>query len=214
MEKGKKIGQAALFLGIAAAGWAHNFLPLPEGGGETVIPAIADSRAAYREIKAPGQIDLFSFKAKAGAEIYIQMTVPTIEPYASLRPVFVLASLDGPFSPGPSIEDGEAAPVSAEALAALAAPSPENAMAIAALAGAGKRFREEFTGTDYLILQTLTVKAPVTGRYRIGVYLPDGATGKYVLATGKKEAFSLSEIFGLGKVKRLVRDFMEADSKR
>ena len=70
-------------------------------------------------------------------------------------------------------------------------------------------FDEPFTGTRYWIRQTLTVKAPIDGTYRIGVYSPDGTKGKYVLAPGKREQFGFGDILNFPGVRMTVRQFCE-----
>jgi hypothetical protein len=68
------------------------------------IPDIGVSRAAYRTLSAPGQVDVYEFSAKKGQEIYIQMTVPLLDRERDFAPEFSLVFMG---DPGTAFGDAE-----------------------------------------------------------------------------------------------------------
>jgi hypothetical protein len=207
-----------LVLGIAVAStsFAHNYLPAEPGASVTVIPDIGVSRAAYRTLSVPGQVDIYEFSAKKGQEIYIQMTVPLLDREHGFAPEFSLVFLG----------DADAAFGDAVVTKGTLGDTPPDvldrihpheggdgteplSLAVGYDGSAQLVFDEPFTGTQYWIRQTLTIAAPADGTYRIGVYTRDGSTGKYVLAPGQKEQFGLGDIFSLPSVIIDVRTFCE-----
>ena len=193
---------------------AHGYLPATPGQTVTAIPDIGVSRAAYREITAGDQIDVYEFTAKKGQEIYIQMTIPLIDRMAGFAPAFVLV-----------YGGAESASFAPTALTKGIVADPPHEVVDAVLPNEGSDaeeppllgvrydgsepvvFNEPFTGTRYWIRQTLTVNAPADGFYRIGVYSPDRSLGKYVLAPGRAEKFSFGDVLGLPGVRWQVRAF-------
>ncbi len=206
-----------MMIGVAAVAHAHNYLPQTPGQEVTLIPDISVSRAAYRELRSVDQVDIYEFHAAKGQSIYIQMTVPLIDRLSGFAPAFVLLSTDeGAVSfVSPAVEKGSLVDPPHEIVDKVlphAAGSREEPplLAVEYDGSAPLVFDEPFTGTRYWIRQTLTVKAPRDGTYRIGVYSPGGAAGKYVLAPGRAEKFTLADILAFGKVKKEVREFCEA----
>jgi len=205
---------AILLMGASAAASAHSYLAVPAAGAVTVIPDIGASRAAYRELTSPDQVDIYEFTARAGQEIYIQMTVPFLDRESGFAPDFVLLSADA-----------NAAPFDPPILARASLVDPPHDVvdrvhehgvggeppSVGAAYGGGEPlvFDEPFTGTRYWIRQTITVPAPADGTYRIGVYSANGSLGKYVLAPGKAEKFTVGDILGLPGVRMKVREFCE-----
>lgn len=210
----KTPGICALVLLASQAAYPHSYLPEPAAGAVTPIEDIGVSRAAYRTLSAPGQTDVYEFRAREGQEIYVQMTIPLLERQREFRPAFLLAFLGG--GPAefrdPNLEKGRILEPPPEVFG-RAAPHPEGAeppvLGVAYDGSEPRVFDEVFTGTRYWIRQTLTVAAPAEGTYRIAVWSPDGSAGKYVLATGRREAFGPGEIFGLPAVRWQVREFCE-----
>lgn len=213
---GKAAVLGLVMIGAAASAFAHNYLPATPGQAVTIIPDISVSRAAYRELRTPGQVDVYEFHASKGQGIYIQMTVPLIDRLSGFAPAFVLLSTDEgsvPFD-SPAMEKGSLADPPHEVVdvvhpRAVGDGEEPPLLAVEYDGSAPVVFDEPFTSTRYWIRQTLTVKAPRDGTYRIGVYSPRGASGKYVLAPGRAEKFSLADVLSFGKVKKEVRAFCE-----
>ena len=208
----------AILLGLGAGlhAFAHNYLPAVQGQAVTIIPDISVSRAAYRELRGAGAVDIYEFSAKQGQEIFIEMTVPVLDRQKGFAPSFMLVSMgEGAinFTP-PEILNGVAVDPPHEVVDQVhpheGADSDEPQMIGVSYDGKPDTvFDEPVTGTRYWVRQSLTVRAPADGTYRIGVYAPNGESGKYVLAPGKAERFSLADIFSLPAVRHAVRQFCE-----
>jgi hypothetical protein len=197
---------------------AHNYLPAPAApGAPTVIPDIGISRAAYRELTSYGS-DWYVFDAEAGEEIFIQMTVPSSID-ASFRPSFALVIehmgrrtviQDNRLEDG-RVRRGEAT-YPDKLPGYLSGPAgEENLIHLFRLDWSGDQlfFEEHVTGTEYWIRQEIIIPAPVEGRYRVVVFEENGMAGKYVLATGRQERFTLPDILKLPATRIKVRKFMD-----
>ena len=196
--------------------YAHNFLPSPGDGIVTTIPDIGVSRAAYRTLSAPGQVDVYEFTAVKGQKIYAQMTVPYLDRESGFTPELAIVYMGDSGAPlvPQSLEKGSVLDPPHDVVDRI---HPHNgvdeteppALAVAYDGSAALVFNEPFTGTRYWIRQTVTLTAPADGAYRIGVYTRDGSTGKYVLAPGTREQFGLADLFSFPSVRIQVRDFCE-----
>jgi hypothetical protein len=193
-------------------GWlcGHNYLPEPPEGGPTIIPNIAVSRAAYRELRTPGQVDEYRFSARARQEIHVQMNVPVLPRLSAFAPAFALICEEGSFrEASPHLTNGVLLEgVSVHIDGESTSWRPEQQLAVE-FRGKEEIFHEPFTGTTYLVRQELSVLAPVGGAYRLYVYDPAGDVGKYVLAPGRLERFSVLDVLGLPATRIRVRRFME-----
>jgi hypothetical protein len=201
---------------FSPAAFGHNYLRSAAGSDPTVIPDISVSRAAYRELTSASQVDLYEFTAKKGQELFIQMTVPLLDRLKDFAPAFVLVSTgDGQQEfPTAKVEQGTVIEAPHDVVDRVHAHAGGDGaepplLALQYAAETPVVFNEPFTGTRYWIRQTLTVNAPADGTYRIGVYSPNGSTGKYVLAPGKKERFGLGDLFTFPSVRMSVRAFCE-----
>ena len=202
---------------LAQPAFAHNYLPAATGGALTPIPNIDVSRAAYRELTSKGQVDVYEFSASKGQEIYVQMTVPLLEQERTFAPSILLLSTarGGADFETPALDKGVAFDPAHDVVDAVLQHGEGGEdvepplLAVRWDAGAPVAFNEPLTGTRYWIRQTLTVKAPADGTYRIGIFSNDGTTGKYVLATGKQEQFSAADIASFPGVRLAVRRFCE-----
>lgn len=201
-----------LALGATSAVFAHKYLPPPGvPGATTVIPNIAISRAAYRRLTPDFPVDLYRFHARVGEPIYIQMTIPKIPALADFSPSFAIISYSASWdasSPG-VLERGDVEIHNAAIRGLLGLHHGQYALTVVSNGAPPVPFHEPFTGTDYWLKQTIRIAAPATGSYEIAVFDAQGRTGKYVLATGQREDFTLRDLFELPKVRRIVRRFME-----
>lgn len=205
-----------LLIGLCATplAYAHNYLPAGAGQSVTTIPDISVSRAAYRVLSEPGQVDVYKFTASRGQELYIQMTVPLLDRQKGFAPTFALvyAGSQPALFDNPEIEKGTVVDPPHQVVDRILPHEGETEPTLLGVGydgSAGQPFDEPFTGTRYWIRQTLTVKAPADGAYRLGVYSPDGVTGKYVLAPGKREQFGIGDLFTFAGVRITVRQFCE-----
>lgn len=201
-----------LAIGIPAGAAAHNFLPPPKSpGAVTVIPNISVSRAAYRELTPAYPVDWYRFSAKAGEAIFIQMTIPQIARFAGYSPSFaVVSSSSDWYGVTPQILQRATVELGDPTVRRLLRLAPgEHALTVDSNGAPPQAFHEPFTETNYWIKQTIRFTAPVSGSYEIAVFDRGGSPGKYVLATGEKERFTLRDIVHLPKVRRIVRRFME-----
>ena len=201
-------------LATASLAFAHNYLPTRPDQSITTIPDISVSRAAYRQITSTDQVDVYEFSATKGQELYIQMTVPLLDREKGFAPAFVLLYTGGQPAEfvDPAIEKGTMVDPPHDVVDTVLPHNDEQEPALIGIAydsSTDQVFDEPFTGTRYWIRQTLTVKAPADGTYRIGVYAPNGATGKYVLAPGKREQFGLADLLTFAGVRITVRQFCE-----
>jgi len=201
-------------LATASLAFAHNYLPAKPGRSVTTIPDISVSRAAYREITSADQVDVYEFQAAKGQELYIQMTVPLLDREKGFAPAFVLVYTGGQPTEfaDPAIDKGMVVDPPHAVVDNVLPHNDEQEPSLIGISydsSADQVFDEPFTGTRYWVRQTLTVKAPMDGTYRIGVYVPNGATGKYVLAPGKREQFGFGDLLTFPGVRMTVRQFCE-----
>jgi hypothetical protein len=201
---------------------AHNYLPSPkEGERETHIEDIGVSRVAYREITARDQLDLYRFHAEEGEEIYAQLLVPHIDRFEGFMPSMSFFHItDETGEPSELMHSemelkGGAVVFEDQEVSALyrrSCPDCPQARFLVRVDsdGATEVFSEPFTGTRYRERQSISFPAPRDGDYHIAVFHRAGEQGKYVLATGRREEFSLGDILRLPAVRLTVRDFMEA----
>jgi hypothetical protein len=195
----------ALLMALEGAS-AHNYLA--ETGDSTEIPDIAVSRAIYAELESPEAIHSYTFGAKAGQELFLQLTGPETGPSADFAPALALIAVDAALDPA-TIKLERGSLVDPEPWRTrLGADEADGLIVATALDSGFERFFEPVTGTRYRIRQTLSLKAPRDGDYRVAIFSPEGLTGKYIFAPGRLEKFSPAEIAGLGKVRSDVRAFM------
>lgn len=151
------------------------------GSGATPIENLSTSFAFYRDLKAPAQVDVYSFQGQAGEHLHAGINIPAI---SGLQSFGVNMALMGPGLPE---ADHEALPADhPEGLGALIYPSTP-----------GKDFFEPFTQTNYWGRQRIEFDLPAAGIYYFLVWNPSGATGKYVMDTGEAEVFSPGDLLRL-----------------
>lgn len=210
--------------------FSHNYLPAPEDAQtDTIIEDILVSRAAYRELTEPNQIDVYRFTAQKGDEIYVSMLVPAIDTFMQFRPVFAFTTEVAELMPRGGEQERTGGTNSIEQLpraglirlkrgliispADIPSKIADTLQALSILTigsdGTEDRFFEPFTGTTYIERQEVVFHAPAEGIYRILVFSAEGETGKYILAPGRKEKFSLGDILELPATRIKVRRFME-----
>ena len=152
-------------------GWGND-------SGATQIDNLSTSLAFYRELKAPAQVDVYTFQGQAGEHLHAGISIPAI---FRLESYGVNMALMGPGLPEADHE-------------ALPADHPEGLGAIIIPNTPGKDFFEPFTLTSYWGRQRIEFNLPASGTYYLLVWNPSGATGKYVMDTGEAEVFSPGDL--------------------
>lgn len=144
------------------------------------IPDHKISWVIYEELDT-FQSRFYSFEAKQGDPFYASIVIPKLEPYEAYKPSLALVSesiqiqnthnIDAELPPGGIVVydyDGEI-------------PS--------------KEFYEPFGQTTYWERQEIKISIPEDGTYYIVVFDSQGFAGKYSLAVGTIEDFSILDFF-------------------
>ena len=155
------------------------------------------SRVIYREISPGSTQTWIRFRGTRRKKISLNLGVPRIDRLSGFRPSVALVGPGLPAAPVPfDLPPDAGALIFTSQYPADAPPQV---------------FHEEFTGTDSWMLLKTEVELPETGEYYLVAFpsTPEDAAGKLWLAIGTKERFTLGEIFGIGKVRRFVREFHE-----
>lgn len=142
------------------------------------IPDANVSYATYSDLATAGEVDLFALTLTEETPFYARISVPKREGYADFAPALVLI--------GPGLPTSNTPPNFPLEL------SREQGRAIFLPEGEADEFFEPFTQTTLLQRQWIS-RTLAPGTYYLAVYDPTGKTGKYVLATGEKEAFRLTD---------------------
>lgn len=142
------------------------------------IPDATTSYAIYGHLQSPRAVDVYQVDIPADTPFYARLSVPKKAGADAFQPAFVL------FGPGlPKSNEPPNYP--------LAIPDGVG-RATFLFEGGQDQFYEPFTQTTLLQRQFVS-RTLSAGMYYIAVYNPDGATGKYVLATGTEERFQASD---------------------
>jgi len=212
-----------IFLCAVCNTFGHNYLDADDT--VTEIPDISVSRAVYTTLDTPKEVDVYTFEAKKGQEIYLQITIPQLERLKDFTPAFAVFGLEGIlWTERDDAWQKEYADIRLlrlsdfnygkekiqNALKKAHVHSHGNPTILRVTSNGGyERFHEHFTGTKYLTRQSISLPAPKPGRYYVLVYSPDNDTGKYVFAPGRKERFGVLDVLGLPATRITVRQFME-----
>jgi hypothetical protein len=191
----------ALALVAIQSASAHNLITYtvtPDGWSRAAeVPDPDVSRVIYRESTPASPQTWLRFRGTKGKKIWLSLGVPKIDRLARFRPAVALVGPGLPAADLPlDLPPGAGAQVFPNTYPADASPPV---------------FHESFTGTDSWTLVETELVLPADGQYYLVAFQPGAelVSGKLWLAIGTKEKFTLAEIFGLGKVKKFVRQFHE-----
>ena len=185
----------SMFSGIL---WAHKPIEAdeePDRFSKAISISDPDvSQVFYDDVEPESPYTWMTFEAGEGDEIYLSLGIPVIERLSDFRPNIALI---GPGFPRHNL--GFSAPTgTGRVLPSLTEPDT---------------FYEPVTGTNSIILVEATISVPASGRYYLVAFsdepLPENA--KLWVAIGTKERFGLKELFGLGRIRKDVREFHEVD---
>lgn len=123
-----------------------------------------------------GQLDIHAAK---GAPLSLKLLVPDQERLTGFQPSVALI---GPGLPGTAPEGLPLRPAEGEGVLLL--PRADQPLT----------FFEPFTQTQYRTYGELSGEFPVDGTYRLVIWDPEGRTGPYTVALGKKEVFGLGDL--------------------
>ncbi len=191
------ITSVMIMLGISLPAMGHK--PVIIDGGPTTIETaydIADpevSQVGYHKVDANQPTLWFSFEADSGMQLYLELGVPKIAGLEALRPRMALV--------GPGLPENLDFP--------FEIPENYGVVIFDTAIETPVEFHEHFTGTRSW---KFTPERPVvleTGKYYLAGYLPDGVEGKFWMAIGTKEEFSLMDIISLPRIVVDVRRFHE-----
>jgi len=156
------------------------------------------SQVYYGDLNVEQPQVWFRFEVEANQEIYFSVGIPFVERLKDYRPAVALI--------GPGLEDSGSDP------GQLPFEIPDKqGVAIFTSRGEPRIFHEHVTGTDSWILIEATRTLPRSGTYFLVAYTQtDPKPGdKLWLTMGRKERFTLRDLFTFGRWKREIRAFHE-----
>ncbi|NYT17676.1 MAG: hypothetical protein GKC06_06705 [Methanomicrobiales archaeon] len=154
---------------LSAIGSAH--VPEIAGGQVTVVPDAAKSYAWYGILETGDEVDLYLLTVGEGGEIRLSLSTPD----RGTAPTLALT--------GPGLDSTDPLPggiVLPDGQGSIGMPADRQAVAS----------YEPFTPMAIYERAELSIRAPVTGEYSV---LVSGDEGRYTLATGYLEEFSIAE---------------------
>jgi hypothetical protein len=166
---------------------------------ETAVP-FGDpdiSQVVYREL-TPSQPQVwFTVSVPKDFDLFVQIGVPVINRLQSFRPSLALigpglAAVKLPFS----IPEGMGGVV----FSTKEVEQP-------------RVFYEHFTGTESWILRSESIRLSEPGRYYLVVFNPEGQEGKFWVAIGRREAFSLKDLLEFPLWRKRIREFHEISTR-
>jgi hypothetical protein len=167
------------------------------------------SQVYYAEVSPERPQVWFRFKGTEGQEIYFSLGVPVIDRLGAFRPRVALV--------GPGLDSGG----SGDSRLPFDLPGAERGSERASGGATGveiylprgepRFFHEHFTDTESWILLEVTRRLPRTGEYYLVAYTPWNPKpgDKLWLSMGRKERFTLRDLFSFRRWRRNIRRFHE-----
>jgi len=156
--------------------YAHH--PIWSDEDITPIDNLTTSFAFYRDLPA-NKVHVYNFEGKQGQKLNAGINIPAVK---GLETYSVSMALLGPSLP--EADHDQLPPEHPENLGALLVPNEIST-----------DFYEPFTQTLYWGRQSLEMTLPAEGEYYLIVWQGEGTAGKYVLDSGRAEAFGLGDLF-------------------
>ena len=187
---------AFLYLTIQAPARAH--LPITIGGADTSpenafqIEDTGLSQVAYHKRTAAQPELWITFQAEANTPLFLQMGVPKVNRLSTYRPAMALV--------GPGLPQADTPFELPDGYGALLFPTESEP---------ANEFFEPFTGTTSWQFAEHDLILYEPGVYYVVGYSPANEDGKFWLAIGKREEFSLADILSLPAIVFKVRLFHE-----
>jgi hypothetical protein len=150
------------------------------------------SWAIYAQLAQPGEINYYTFEGKRGEPVLIGVTLPKTEEATQfgIDVALIGNGFENPSKTSLALKSNESAIVASD-------PGHDSEAV----------FREPLTQTAYWVRQEMRVMLPSDGPYTIAVYNSENKTGKYVLAVGEREEWSVSDVPAFPNIWLQVRQF-------
>lgn len=187
-------------IGLSGSSSAH--LPIYQAGGSSIstamkIPDANVSYAIYAEFpEAANRIHFYAFSVEAGHLLNFQLGVPAIGSLSDFAPVIVII--------GPGLQSPDSYTSGLLSGFSIALPAGDGAVSWVYVGTKNVKEFEPFTQTDMWVRQDSEITLPSQGVYYLAVAVPQGSSqdaasgyGKYVLAPGKLERFSLLDYMAI-----------------
>ena len=173
-----------IILSTGNLAWAHK--PIQSDGMNTNfenalrIPDHKISWAIYEELE-PSQTKFYIFDAEKGDSLYASIVIPKIEKYENYKPELSI------------IGEG----IKANSIHSIKQSIPQGGIISYKFDGdiPSSEFYEPFTQTTYWERQEIRITIPTDGEYYLAVSDWQNVHGKYSLAVGEIEDFSIIDFF-------------------
>ena len=136
------------------------------------VPDPTISTAVYGTLSSSSDVDYFTFEGYAGQSILLAMSIPQIEGQDYFAPSIALMGPDLPLIALPN---------------QIQIQSGYGAVIVADVGGEAPVFFEPFSRTRYWRRQRQYVNLPTSTTYRVAVWSPNGAAGRYTFVIGDRE---------------------------
>ncbi len=157
------------------------------------VEDVSISQVVYHVVPGADDTLWVGFDGKAGQELYAELGIPKVNGLENYRPAFVVL---GPGLPAVDVPFDIPAGYGGWVFDTTGTTTPPV-------------FDEKFTGTLSWKYPGQTYALPAAGRYYVVGYVPEGIAGKYWVAVGTKEKFTLKDIWELPDTISYVRTFHE-----
>lgn len=180
--------------------FAHAHKPVFSDGSanspQTAIPmeSLSVSYVVYHEATEQSPRLWLTFEGSAGQQVTFRLGVPFVDRLRDYRPTLAVL---GPGFPPVTLP--------------FQIPTDLGGLVLTPEGSEPEFFHEPFTGTDSWIIGDLQVTLPRTGPYYAVASTPPGELGKFWVAWGQAEAFTLVDILSLPQTIERVRTFHEVE---
>jgi len=188
-----------LFIGAAVHAHRPSF-PTGAAGTPEAAVRVRDvdlSQVWYYEATEEAPRLWLTFDGRRDQEVFVQIGVPVIERYRSLRPSVALL---GPGLPAAELPFGVPEELGGRVVSTEDVQEP-------------RFFYERFTGTDSWIVHETTLELAADGKHYVVAYLPPDVVGKLWVSLGTREEFGPGDMTKMNEWTRKVRAFHEVEGR-